>query len=170
MSARKAEVNKNKILDWLKDNFSLTEIDVSQMPEVAWSISIGGGIAIYTINKNPDKVITQSDILFSEEQQDLLNNQWEKSKLSKLQLNITSSLTNFNVRYEFLLNKDKKIRGVRIHLFLIDNLNKETLLYSVFRIGEVLTVTLNQLSSVIGVELQQLQDQQDVSSFNPLAT
>lgn len=170
MSARKAEVNKNKIVDWLKDNFSLTEIDVSQMPEVAWSISIGGGIAIYTLNKNPDKVITQSDILFSEEQQDLLNNQWELSKLSKLQLNITSSLTNFNVRYEFLLNKDKKIRGVRIHLFLIDSLNKETLLYSVFRIGEVLTVTLNQLSSLIGVELQQLQDQQDASSFNPLAT
>ena len=91
------------------------------------------------------------------------------SKLSKLQLNIVSSLTNFNVRHKILHNKDKKVIGIRVFLFLIDSLNKDTLLNSVYRIGEVLTVTLNQLSSVIGVELQQLQEQQKAGSFNPLA-
>lgn len=170
MSSKQPEVNKNKILDWLKkDNVDHAEIDTSSLPALLWGIQIGG-ILIYCMDKFPDRVIIQADIAFSKEQQELVNKQWDSPKRTKLQLNFSSSLTNFNVRHQFLLNEEKGIRGIRIHLFLIDDLNKESLMYAISRINEVVEVTLNQLSSVIGVELQQLQEQQNASSFNPLAT
>ena len=171
MSPRQIEVNRNKILGWLKeDNIIHKETDVSKFPVFKWSIHVkDNNIAIYTIASLPDRVIVQSDITFSEEQQDLLNKKWDIKKLNALILNIITSLTTFNVRYR-ILQKEDKITGIRIHLFLIDSLNKETLMNSVSRIGEVFAVTLFQLSSVIGVELQQLKEQQEASSFNPLAT
>ena len=170
MSSRQPEVNKNKILDWIKGSFPNKEDDVTKFPNILWSIQIGGGgLIVYTMDTFPDRVIIQADISFSDEQQDLLNKKWDVQKLSKLQLQIISSLTNFNVRHSILSNKNKEITGFRIFLFLIDNLNKETLLNSIFRIVDVLNVTLNQLSAVIGIELQQLKQQQKESSFNPLA-
>ena len=170
MSSRQPEVNKNKILDWLKaDGLLCTESDVSKLSTILWSIQIGG-VVIYCMSKLPDRVTIQADIVFSEEQQDLINKQWESTKLAKLLLSISSSLTNFNVRRRFLFNEDKGIRGIRTYLFLIDGLNKESLMNTLLRIGEVVEVTLNQLSSVIGVELEQLKKQQEESSVNSLAT
>ena len=151
------------------DGVHHTENDVSKLPIILWSIQIEG-IVIYCMSKLPDRVIIQADIVFLEEQQNLLNKQWESTKLTKLLLSMSSSLTNFNVRKQFLVNNDKGIRGIRVYLFLIDGLNKEAIMNSILRIGEVLEVTLNQLSSVIGVELEQLKKQQEESSVNPLAT
>lgn len=172
MNPRQIEVNKNKILDWLKeDNIPHKEIDVSKIPALRWNILIEGGqVAIYAMNNLPDRVIIQADINFTEEQQNLINKKWDEPKLSKLLLNILSSLTNFNVRHRILQKENKEIRGFRMNLFLIDGLNKESLMNSILRIGEVFLVTLNQLSSVIGVELQKLEEQQKAASFNPLAT
>ena len=171
MSPKQAEVNKNKILDWLKeDNIVHTEVDVSKFPAFKWNINIkNNNIAIYTMAALPDRVIIQSDINFTEEQQEFLHKKWDKIKLNTLILNITTSLANFNVRCTILHDKET-FTGIRMSLFLIDSLNKDTLMNSFVRIGEVLTVTLNQLSSVIGVELEQLKKQQEGSSFNPLAT
>jgi len=98
MSSRQADVNKNKILDWLKNYFVHKELDVSQISNTLWSIQIGGGpIAIYSMTNTPERVIVQSDVNFTEDQQDLLNKKWDKPKLSKLQLMIASSLTNTNL-------------------------------------------------------------------------
>jgi len=171
MSPKQAEVNKNKILDWLKeDNVVHEEVDVSQKPELKWNIHIKTNrIAVYTPTAYPDRVFIQSDLTFSEEQIDLLNKQWAKPKLSTLILQITSSLTNFNVRHT-ILTKEKEVTGIRIFLTLIDSLDKETLSNSLDRIVEVLNVTLHQLSSVMRVELQQLKEQQKAGSENPLAT
>ena len=171
MSPKQPEVNRNKILDWLKeDNVIHTEEDVSKSSVLRWNISTKpNNIAIYTMTTFPDRVIIQSDINFTEEQQEFLHKKWDKTKLNTLILNITTSLATFNVRCTIL--HDKEIfTGIRMSSFLIDNLNKETLMNSLVRIGEVLMVTLNQLSSVIGVELEQLKKQQEESSFNPLAT
>jgi len=170
MSSRQPEVNKNKILDWLiADGVPHTESDVSKLPTLLWSIQMEG-IAIYCMSKLPDRVIIQADIVFLEEQQNLLNKQWESTKLTQLLLSMSSSLTNFNVRKQFLFNKDEGIRAIRVYLFLIDGLNKESIMNAIVRISEVLEVTLNQLSSVIGIELEQLKKQQEESSVNPLAT
>jgi len=171
MSSRQIEVNRNKILDWLKaDGLVFDEVDVSKSPILEWNIHIkANNLSIYTMTAVPDRVVIQSDISFTQEQKDLLHKKWSKIKLNTLILNITTSLTNFNVRYTILHDKDV-MTGIRINLFLIDSLNKDTLMNSVVRIGEVLRVTLYQLSSVIGVGLEELKQQQEASSFNPLAT
>ncbi len=170
-ASRIADVNKNKVSGWLnEDGVIHGESDTSAMPLFRWVLQLKDtNLAIYTMDKFPDRVILQSDITFTAEQQDLLHKQWQKPQLDKLLLNITSSLTTFNVRYNILHTKEI-ITGIRISLFLIDGLNKEVIIKCIARIGEVLAVTLNQLSSVIGVELQQLKEQQKESSFNPLAT
>ena len=100
----------------------------------------------------------------------MLNKQWVKERLAKFQYEIVASLTSFNVRHQLLTDKDNNFRGIRIDLFLIDNLNKENFMKCYSRIEEVWRVTLFQVSATVGIELQALKDQQKASSFNPLAT
>lgn len=172
ISLKQSEINKNKIVDWLKeDTISFKEIDLKKVPDFLWCIDLGlGSIITYTRKPLPDRVFIQVDILFTDEQQDMLNKQWNKTKLAQLQLRIVSSLTNLNVRHHILHDKDKNFTGIRIFSFLIDNLNKENFLNSFFRLNEVLNATLMQVSATVGIELQALKDQQKASSFNPLAT
>ena len=172
ISPRQSEINKNKIVDWLKeDKMPFQELDVKQYPELSWNIVIGGvNIVAYTTKAHPDRVFIQTDISFLKEQQDLLNKQWSKEKLVKFQLQVVASLTSFNIHNEILLDKDENIRGIRIYSFLIDNLNKENFMNSQRRLEEVFIVILTQVSATMEIELQALKDQQRASSVNPLAT
>lgn len=172
ISPRQSEINKNKIVDWLKeDKMPFKELDVKQYPELSWNIVIGGfNVVAYTTKTHPDRVFIQTDISFSKEQQDLLNKQWSKEKLVKFQLQVVASLTSFNIHNEILFDKDENIRGIRIYSFLIDNLNKENFMNSQRRLEEVFIVILTQVSATMEIELQALKDQQKASSVNPLAT
>ena len=172
MTVSKAEVNKNKIIDWLKeDGIDFKETDVSKLPELEWSLAAGvNPISIYTVKKLPDRVIIQADIGLGEKHKELINEKWEKPKLNNLLGSFVTSIISLNVRQRILFDDKKMVRGFRIHDFLIDSLNKENLLKTYLRITEVVILTLQSLSSSIGVEMQKLQQEQKAGSENPLAS
>lgn len=170
--SRVSEQNKNKIIDWLKqDGIPCKEIDVTSNPEIDWNLSVGlDRLSVYSMPKTLDRVIIQADIRLAPEHQELVNNQWSKIQLNTLLFNITSSLVMYNVRHQILFNSKQEFTGVRMHLFLIDNLNKETYLTSQMRIGEVFVTILNQLSMSLGIETQKMKQVQEASGVNPLAS
>jgi len=172
MTVSKAEINKNKIIGWLKeDEIPFKEIDISKLPLLEWSLSVGvNPISIYTAKTLPDRVFIQSDIGLAKEHKELINEKWEKTKLNTLLSQFVSSIISLNVRQRILLDDDKKIRGFRIHDFLIDNLNKENLIKTYLRIDEVIILTLQRLSSALGIEIQKLKQEQKTGSENPLAS
>ena len=171
MTVSKAEVNKNKIIGWLKeDEITFKENDVSKLPLLEWGLTVGvNPISIYAVKKLPDRVFVQADIGLAKEHQELINEKWEKPKLNNLLGSFVTSIVSLNVRQKILLNDKKKVRGFRMHDFLIDSLNKENLIKTYLRIDEVVILTLQRLSSSLGIEMQKLQQEQKTGSENPLA-
>jgi len=171
MTVSKAEVNKNKIIGWLKeDGITFKENDVSKLPLLEWSLTVGvNPISVYTVKKLPDRVFVQADIGLAKEHQELINEKWEKPKLNNLLGSFVTSIVSLNVRQRILLDDKKKVRGFRMHDFLIDSLNKENLIKTYLRIDEVVILTLQRLSSSLGIEMQKLQQEQKTGSENPLA-
>ena len=170
MTVSKAEDNKNKVIDWLKeDEFDFKETDASKLPLFEWCLSVGKNhILIYTLKKLPDRVIVQADIGLGETKE-LLNEKWDKQRLNNLLASFVATIISLSVKQKILFDDKKKVRGFRIHDFLIDSLNKENLLKTYLRINEVVILTLQSLSSSIGVEMQKLQQEQKAGSENPLA-
>ena len=70
ISPKQSEINKNKIVGWLKeDKMPFKELDVKQQPELSWNIRIArNNVIAYTIKTHPDRVFVQTDISFSDEQ------------------------------------------------------------------------------------------------------
>ena len=171
MTVSKAEVNKNKIIGWLKeDGIDFKEMDIIKLPLMEWGLSVGKNhILIYTMKKFPDRVIVQADIDLGVTKE-LLNEKWDKQRLNNLLASFVATIISLNLKQKILFDDKKKVRGFRIHDFLIDSLNKENLLKTYLRITEVVILTLQSLSSSIGVEMQKLQQEQKAGSENPLAS
>jgi len=170
MTVSKAEVNQNKIISWLKeDGIDFKEMDIIKLPLIEWGLSVGKNhILIYTMKKLPDRVIVQADIDLGVTKE-LLNEKWDKQRLNNLLTSFVATIISLSVKQKILFDDKKKVRGFRIHDFLIDSLNKENLLKTYLRINEVVILTLQSLSSSIGVEMQKLQQEQKTGSENPLA-
>jgi len=171
-SSKKLEVNKNKIIHWLQeDKIPYKEANISKMPKIAWLLSVDiNPVLVYSMKDLPDRVFIQRDIRLSQELQDLANKSWKKPKLNGLLISIDSALTNLNVRHRILFNKKKEFTGVRMHLILLDSLNKDTFLNSHLRISEVFATMTQSLSNLLGVEMKKLKEVEKTASENPLAT
>ena len=171
-SSKKLEVNKNKIITWLQeDKIPCEEVDVSKVSTLAWNIAVDHiQVSVYSVTDLPDRVFIQKDIRFPEDIRELVNKKWDTPKLNSLLINIETTLTNLNVRHQFLFNDKKEFTGVRMNLILIEGLNKETLLNSHFRVSEVFLIMMQNLSSLLGVEMNKLKQEEKKHSKNPLAS
>ncbi len=171
-SSKKLQVNKNKIITWLQeDKIPYKQEDTSKIPALAWNLIVGNNrVLVYSTTALPDRVFIQRDIRLSKRLQVRVNKKLDKQKLNSLVINIDSGLTNLNVRHQILFNDKKEFTGVRINLILIDNLNKETLLNSYFRVSEVFLTMTQGLSSLFGVAMDKLKQAEKKSSENPLAS
>ena len=171
-SSKQLEVNKNKIITWLQeDKIPVKEEDASKVPELAWNLSIDTNqVSVYSATNLPDRVNIQKDIRLSPELQELVNKKWAKPKLNGLLVSVESALTNLNVRHKILFNDKKEFIGVRMHLMLIDSLNKDTFLNSHLRLSEVFGTMMQGLSNLLGVEMNKLKKAEKTSSENPLAS
>lgn len=162
----KVNQNKEKILTWLEEAniaYTITDIEKSNRKDLLFSIIAGNpSVAIYTMTAIPDRINLQTDIVFGGEHIQLLEKMSEAVH-SKLIVDISSSLTTFNIRHRFFL-KDNKLEKIRLYLFMHDDsniLNKDRFLQDFLRVQEVTRLLLDIINMNLGIAIKTQTAQQD---------
>jgi len=165
----KVNQNKQKILTWLEDikaNYTLADLEKLGRSDLLFSISLGDpSVVIYTITTHPDRIILQSDIMFSDNHKEVIVKMSEQNH-AKFVVGLETLLATLNIRYRFFL-KDNRVEKIRIHLFVHDDImTKDVILQDFSRVQEVTIVLLNQINTALGFAVttqtaQQVDDTKD---------
>ncbi len=162
---------KNMIIDWCKqDNIDCKEIPQKEDSVMIWNLGIGKPeMSVYIQHKLHDRIYFQHRIAFTDEQQKMINETWQKSKKNSMILNLQRNSVTFDV-FQTFLGGTGKITGILE--YLIDSnpsFEKHDFIKKLLRIQQIQTITFNILNTSLGTEMNILKQQQNAKdSKNPL--
>lgn len=160
---------KNKIIQWCKDD-NLSCVDLSKKnPHAFWVLAIGNpSIIVNQTEKFADRIYFSSVIGIASQHRKLIET-WTAEKKGNLTKNLSLQAVQFDVNLSFDV-KDNQITGIRQFMIHFDSkIEKGEFLKLVFRLQPIHNITLNSLNVALGLELNQLQQQEKASSENPLS-
>jgi len=166
-----ADQLKNMIIDWCKqDGIDCQELPLKEDSPSSWQLVLGKPkVIVYIQKKFPDRIMFQNDIKFAEEHHKLINETWDMNKKQTMILNLQINGVSFNVHQEFLGDQNT-MNGIRQYLIHSNpSFEKHDFLDKMMRLQEIHIVTLNVLSSTLGVAMNVMKQQEEAKdSKNPL--
>jgi len=159
------------IIDWCKqDGIACREIPQKEDSVMIWEFGIGKPeISVYIQHKLPDRIYFQHHIVFTDEQQKMINETWQKNKKNNMILNLQRNSVTFDVFQQFQ-GGTGNITGILEYLFDSNpSFEKHDFIKKFLRMQQIQTMTFNILSTSLGTEMNILKQQKEAKdSTNPL--
>ena len=164
------DIVKQNIIQWCKDDNIPCEDVSSKNHQFAWGLAIGKPeTIIYKQPHLPDRIYIQSQITITPEHQELINTTWTLQKKNDMLLNLRMLAVQYDINMNFQEDSNGKLIAIssfKIHFH--SSIKKANILKMFIRVQSIHIVILNQLSKALGIEMKQLQAQQQSSdSSNP---
>ncbi len=150
---------KAQIVSWLNEaniQFDDVQLNENQAKDLEFMIVTKAALKnqIYILKRLPGRVIIQSELGLAQEHREMVRTM-DAPKRNALFLNLSNTLTLYNVRYRFILD-GVQLNGIRIHLFKHDDqLTKDWIVETSIRLQEITSNLLNLINIGLGRPPQQ---------------
>ena len=162
------DVVKQNIMNWCNEDGIERVDESSRNPNLSWLVALGKPQILFYKQPNlQDRIYAQSQINVSPEHQTMIEG-WDAIKRNNMILKLQTLATQFGININFQQegNKITSISSFKIHFH--STIKKSDFLDLLVRVQNIHNTLLNQLRFSLGLELQQLQSQQQSSeSSNP---
>jgi len=162
------DVVKQNIMNWCSEDKIECIDESSRNPSFNWLLSIGDPkILFYKQPHLQDRINAQSQIIVSPEHQTMIEG-WNATKRNDMVFKLQTIATQYDISMNFQKEGDKitMINSFKTHFH--STIKKSDFLELFIRVQNIHMNLLNQLRLSLGLELQQLQSQQQSSeSSNP---
>jgi len=162
------DVAKQNIMTWCTDDGITCVDESSRNPTFSWLLALSNPQILFYKQPNlQDRIYAQSQINVSPQHQTMIEG-WDATKRNNMILNLQTLATQFDININFQQdgNKITSISSFKIHFH--STIKKSDFLDLLVRVQNIHNSFLNQLRFSLGLELQQLQSQQQPSeSTNP---